>query len=643
MKFNDFIKKCYENEIIKSITIFVVSCWTVIQVSHVTHDAVGLPEEFVSVLIILFFLLTPFYLYYAWQKHGKKDQPAELDDTQRHEARGFKVMYFRVMALASAFCLFMVFFVASNKFFNKNKFEIRAEDNKDKIAVLSFKNRTLESDYEIIGKMAADRIAYGITQKQIAQVISSDVVDGYATMMQANQMKTGNSDFLRTYLQPGRIISGSFYEDDGKFLFESSLINGETNEIIYSFQQESCDITSPLDCIEQLKQVILSYLSDRDKSTMVLEQNPPKFEAYRYMLEAKELRNPATSEYISLLQRAIQEDEAYFEPKVARIGYYYNVGDYDTADSLVNEINLTDIEDDRQKNILRLYQNLLAGKYANVYRFMKSEYELAPYDFENNNSLMIIALEFVNLPEVVPDIAKEISADLVNTKDCAVCVQRVKVLMDAHLRNNAADSVINLYDEFTELQPSATLFRPLLTAWIQKQDFEQVSALYNDAARTLSFEELESLTIHIQNQMVVHGLRENLATLGLKRVTSETNVFWESVFLGDDLEKAKTSISENADQQLIFTLLKMDDADALTQMNELSSTASRTDYGWQDYQFARYHMLSGNEEAALTHLKRSVEKGSYFTDYTFKNDGVFEPLFTNPEFENILSYWTKRL
>lgn len=640
MKLNQFLKKCYEKEIVRSMTIFVVSCWTVIQVSQVTHGAVGLPQEFVSTLIILFFAITPFYIYRTWNRFGREDDYESLTEQGQQESVAFRSMYMKGLGLSSVLCVCLIAFVVTNKFFKQNeKIFIEKQRNTDKIAVLNFKNNTGHEENEVIGQMASDWISHGIVKEKVSQVISSDVINSYSEIVKANQINIPKADFLRKYLNPGQVITGSYFQMDNQLVFQVSLLDGENNELLFSFDDETCQVDSPLECIEKIKQVILSYYINENGEQISLEDYPPKFEAYKLMLKAKELNNFTSDEFIGYLNAAVEIDPNYFEPKVSRIGYYYNIGDYDEAKNQVDGIESITLETARQKNIVRVYERLLAGDNKGAYENMKKEFDQSPLDFGNNNSMIIMALQLVNRPELVENFSNQIDQELINTSDCQVCTDRVKMLMDSYLALNQPEQVITTYREYNNLQSSNSVFYPLATAYIQLGKKDLVLELLKEAKKLFSKEELELYSLHLYNQSQIFDFELDNEVLTpsnkLEVIANFTDKKYQSVInLVEDEEPGSLLIYKAAAYSRKGQTTK-----AKKIIDQITSEQANLDFGYINYQLARYYALVGDKDKMYSHLEASVMEGFYFTDSTYMNDSIFNEFTMEDQFQELLNYW----
>ena len=658
MKFKEFIRVCNDREVIKSVTIFIISCWTVIQVSSITHDAIGLPEEFVSVLIILFFLSFPLYLLFLWETKFKKAYENEdVTEEIETERKSFRVMYFRSFGGVVFISLVMITLVFSNKFrTNNNMNKLLKQSNSDKIAVLQFENKTTNENYDIIGQMASDWISHGITENEIAQIISPKTIESYREVLATKKGNLSETELLKSYLKPGKLITGSFYENDQEFIFQTSIMNGETNEIIKSFQSQECLSDQPLDCINKIKQVVLSNLANEEKKDNLLEAKTPDFEAYQTLLKAKNLNNTTSPEYLELINHAISIDSNYFEPKVARVGYYYNIGEFTTTDSLIQQISIAEVENQRQLNILSLYKSLLKGENDKVFTKMSNEYELAPFDLENNTAMMIIALQFVHLPELVSQIADEIQDFQINKKECITCIDRLEMKMIAYNELDEPEKTMELYSLHPELQKKAKILTPYLFALLRANHFSKADEVYSKSRSYLPTEDFVKLSFSLINnyqlvdkktaaekiiQLLKNDFSASLTPLQFNRLNIAEENYEEIINRYTNGEENK-----NWEETALLAVAEHhmgEQTKAANRIADLKLLSVPYDFGGKEYALALFYALTNQESKALSYLRESVANGNFFTGENFHNDNDFHSIRNTDDFEEILNYWNSKL
>lgn len=279
MKFKKFFQECHKRDVFKMLSIYLVSSWVLLQVLAVTWEALGIPQRTITYLIIILLAGFPLYIFLVWKFHLapllKKDLPAE--EGEKPKARGFHKIYFSALGIISTICVVTIFLIVGNTF-SKTAASLPIV-NTDKIAVLKFGNNTGDPKYDIVSKMAADWVIHGITENHLGQVISQDVIAQYDDMLKGEK-SARNQNIVRNYLQPAKIISGNFFLNNDKLIFQSSITDGATDKTLISFKPNSCNAENALDCIKDMAESITGFLATSANQKLMLQDSPPKYEAY---------------------------------------------------------------------------------------------------------------------------------------------------------------------------------------------------------------------------------------------------------------------------------------------------------------------------------------------------------------------------
>ena len=656
MKFNKFLKECHQKEVFKKLSLYVVTSWVIIQVFATIWEPLGLPKESVTVLLIILLLGFPINVYLVWRFDLAKQEPRTLKINKKgqevpgkYQKSKFQKAYFSVLSILSIAFIGIVTVIVYNNFIGS--FDMQELEVSDKIAVEIFGNNTGDPKNDIIGKMTADWIIHGISENNIGQVISQKTVDDYTGIVMAGMNPSRSNNLLKEYFKPGKTISGNFYQKDDKLLFQGSLIDANDNDKQMSFKLVECNSDSPLDCIEQLKQLILGYLVMNENPLLTLESNPPTFDAYQYVITAR--ANAKDNDvYIEGIEKAIAADPDYFEPKLLQIVFYYNRQDYHKSDSLLRQIKPDSNTTPRQLNLLYMYTSLLEGENRKVYDYIAKELSYNKFDMETNQSLMVIALQFINRPELVEGIYKEIpSGDLI-IENCLFCEYRNYVMALADIQLKRYDEAIALLDETMKKIDEFYLNKPLSSAFIRSNKLADLDQLVASVELTAEAEDLIEFYLFIGNEFLLEQNRE-MANIYFNKIIQtekdQTNSPAESYYLLEDYKNA----------ELIFRKLHDEDATNLTYISRLASSLAKnqkTDkgaqmiakmdalrgdfqYGQVDYLIAQYYAMTANEDKMFQHLLKSISQGNYHTISSFQNDQHFESYFHSKKFESILNYW----
>ncbi|MBT8252578.1 MAG: hypothetical protein KJN68_01310, partial [Bacteroidia bacterium] len=393
MTIKEFIRECHEREVFKMLSIYVVTSWVILQVLSVTWQPLGFPETSVTYLILILIIGLPIYIFYIWRSRLKHQVSNDPDDAvEVKNRRVFERFFFTGFGIISFFCAMSILLIVNNSFGNNNA--LPEFSSVDRIAVLQFENDTGNEKFDFVSKMSADWITHGITDSKVGQVITSEIINEYTEMARSSSAGLSGIDILKSYLKPAKIISGSIFLNGDDLIFRCSVLDGTTNEVLISLNPVNCPTGRPLDCIEEIRQRILGYLSFVDKPELNLQKNPPTFESYQYLMEAKEL-GAFDSIYPVLLDKAIQADSTNWEALAFKVMYYYNIDDYKKADSLRKAILPKSGLSDRQRNLMNHFNALFIGNNWNAYAYHLEEYKLAPFDFITNRSQMVLALQYI--------------------------------------------------------------------------------------------------------------------------------------------------------------------------------------------------------------------------------------------------------
>jgi hypothetical protein len=662
MNLKNFLKELIKKDVFKKLSIYVVSSWILIQVFAIIWEPLGLPKKSVTILLIILLIGFPINIFLVWKYHlaALEIKKIVLDASgnsieHRKVKSAFKRMYFSVFIIISAISIIISAIIINNNFISTSEITIKKLDLSTKIAVLKFGNNTGDNKFDIVSKMTADWISHGITENQISQVVSSKNVENYADIIK-NSTSNSTIDYekiLKEYFKPKKIISGNFYLKDGNLLFQSSIKDGLLNETLISFKSVECNSDNPLDCIEKLKQLVLGYLITENNQEINLQESPPKYEAYQSVLNAK-ANFKVDSIYLNYLNLAIKTDSNYFEPKLLKIGHFYNNLNFKKADSLRKAIPITISRNERQRNLLNLYESLLLGKNSKSYSFIKKEYKLAPFDLESNSSAMTIALQYVNKPEDVAEFYNEISMDGLDIENCPVCKYRIYIKSLARIELKKYKEVIKHLEEITTNIDDKFLKRTIATAYVRTGKLKELNNLMAKAELLPSTHQWEELTLFIGKELLLLGdkinasiyfdkiINSDIKTTSLKNYTSALyykEAFKKAVPLFESLVNEDSTDKETLTKLAITYYKNGELSKSKETIDKLTKLFEDYQYGEIDYYLAQYYAAINSKEESLDHLLKSVAQGFNYTPETFQNDIHFINYKNTDEFKKVLNFW----
>lgn len=654
MKLKSFFKQCHEKEVFKMLSIYIVSAWVILQVLSITWQPLGLPQKSVAFLIIVLLLCFPLYIFFLWKFRVAPLHKAEveLDEKEGKKRAAFQKMYFSSLGIITSLCVIAVFLIVNRNFSQSDSNLLPKVIKSDKIAVLKFGNNTGDPKYDIVSKMASDWITHGITENDVAQVITQDQIDEYRSILKGKNIEEDENTIVKEYLKPSKIISGNFYLKNGNLLFQGMLTDGKTNKTNISFKPTECAAENPLNCIEDLNESITGYFITEDQKKLMLQETPPKYDAYKYLLEAKYSND--NEEYISLLNKSIAADSTYFEPKVLRVAHYYNLSQYKTADSLLKLIKPDSYRNKRQLNLLNMYEALLKGENRTVYRTIFKEYEIAPFDLQTNKTAMVIALQYVNRPQDVDAIYKAVAMDSMNLQNCADCTIRIYVKAYADIELGKYSSAIQLMENTQKEVEAKLLNRPLAIAYIRAGKGEELEQFLRKINIIASPAEAQELYLQAGKEYLLKDEKEKANAyfnkiINAERETVAPKMLADAFFYKETYEKAqpifKEVYAEEPSNSDVLVKLAISNqkigkvADAEKNLNTLENLRADHQFGEIDYALGQYYAAANNETELYKHLLKAAANGHLYHWKFFKNDPQFKDYNKTKAFEEVMDFW----
>ena len=294
----------------------------------------------------------------------------------------------------------------------------------------------------------------------------------------------------------------------------------------------------------------------------------------------------------------------------------------------------------------------MEGNNRKVYDYASKEYSHNVFNLDTNQSLMVIALQFLNRPELLDGIFEQIPNKELILENCIYCEYRnyAKSLADIQLkRYNEAivllEETISKIDEFY-------LNKPLASAFIRSNRMADLNRLVADIELAADKEDLNVLYLFIGNEFLVIKNREMANTYFNKVLQTEkveNSSLAESYYLLEDYKNA----------ELIFRQLHNEDTNNLTyisrlatclvknqkidegklMMQKMESLRGDFQYGEVDYLIAQYYAQTDDEDKMFKYLLKSISQGNNYTISSFQNDPHFVDYADNPKFNTILTYW----
>ncbi len=689
MNFKEFFKECVEKDVFKNLSIYIVSSWVLIQVFSTIWEPFGLPKISMTYLLLVLLVGFPFYVYLLWkyslkpkesklsQREGLKvssKSSATYDDTRKLKKRKvhlpgihfyspFQKMYFTALFIITLIAVFSASVIVKANFVNQENmsvFTFPEEPDNKRIAVLPFENNTSDKNLDVIGKMAVDWIMHGITQNKIGEVISPQIVEDYTSVLKASLVPSGEHEVLKAYLKPSKVVTGTYYLNNDKLLLQCSVMDGNMNRTLVSFEVTECSPDSPLDCIEAVKQRVLGYLLSKDKAVLVTEETPPNFKAYKLWLESDELSRRQAPEQLNYINQAIAADSSFFQPKLDRVAYYYNRDQFAVADSLLQILKEETGSKREQLNMINHYEACFKGDNKMAFKTYGDEYSISPDEIDINMSYMVLALQFVNQPQAVDSIYNQIDMKDFDMDVCVTCEYRYFVKGMANLELDMVSETIETLEPFARTAGHEWIKEVLMKAYVKNEDEVAVSDLLEHirllgrieywevmmlktGLEYLKIGKSKEAGLYLDELLAFFKEKENTLSAEEQALQAEAYFYAGNFTMSQEIFERHLATATDDISSISYLAMSYfkdgQESKASMTIERLHKLRSRYQFGDVDYAFARYYAVTGQEDISLEYLLKAVAAGKRFTSTTFQNDLLFKSYKQLPAFRKILTFW----
>ncbi|MDP1861511.1 MAG: BTAD domain-containing putative transcriptional regulator [Gemmatimonadaceae bacterium] len=209
-----------------------------------------------------------------------------------------------------------------------------------RLLIAPFENLTGDARLDHVGRMAADRLAFGV-----AQVGSMDVVPSIAVLMTMRDTTGGAADRLKRLsdaTSAGLLVSGTVVLRGDSLVLQAQVTDVRTGKTVATLDPATGSAADPIAIIDELGDRLLGALGNRDRGLAILPQGTraPKYAAYQELAAGFE-RFVVHGDFVGsrlFFERAIVIDSTYTRAYQLLGRQYLNAGEYARADSMARRI-----------------------------------------------------------------------------------------------------------------------------------------------------------------------------------------------------------------------------------------------------------------------------------------------------------------
>ncbi len=244
-----------------------------------------------------------------------------------------------------------------------------------------FENRTNDSRFESLGRMAEDWLAQGLLRTQLV-----DVVDARAAFVQGHAGNGASIDPIITARRTGAslLVSGNFYRAGDTILFQAQVVDVPTGRIVRAVGPIFATQRAPLSALDELRSRVMSALASivNVHAPEIFEDrgDVPPFEAYQAYIDASDAYAHGDSRRAEMLfLSAAQLDSGFTAAAVAAAGVAANSGHCSLVDSIAPALDAASRPLDRIEHLsTQIELAHCHGRHEEALRLTLERAELEP-------------------------------------------------------------------------------------------------------------------------------------------------------------------------------------------------------------------------------------------------------------------------
>ena len=386
-----FFTELKRRNVFKVASVYLVTCWIILQIVAVISPALHLPIIFSTITTVILAIAFPLVCIFAWAfeltPDGlKRTHEVDIDESIR-EQTGSKINYLLVTALILA-----LGFIAYEKLFTPSV-DVSLERS---IAVLPFEDMSSDKSQGYFGDGIAEEILNSLARLNQLVVIART---------SSFNFKGSNTDIreIGKILNVNYVLEGSVRKDKDKVRITAQLIEVTTGAHIWS-QTYDRELTSIFALQDELTFAItqalkLNLLPEQVEHEAGMTTNP---QAYELFIQGRELAYQRSSESLQkaadMLQQAIKLDDQFYLAKAQLYMVYSFADDYGGFIESLRQAEkerlfweLMIAPEFPLKTLVMAKQAMNSSEFAISFTLFQQAYEKAPNDplIQNMSTLVL--------------------------------------------------------------------------------------------------------------------------------------------------------------------------------------------------------------------------------------------------------------
>jgi len=211
-----------------------------------------------------------------------------------------------------------------------------------KVVVAVFDNRTGDPHLDSLGLMISDVIGQNLTRLEGVKVALNPLVPAMGYQGLPASVLASSGDPLRALAErtgAGLVVTGAYYLDGENIRLQSQLILAEGGAVATTFDPEFGPRQKPSEVVDRLASKVMGAIAIRfSKVPAMYAGRPPVYEAYLENVQATYTWGTNYTESIRHLQRAVELDPTFIQPRTLLWAAFSNLGRRAEADAALRPL-----------------------------------------------------------------------------------------------------------------------------------------------------------------------------------------------------------------------------------------------------------------------------------------------------------------
>ncbi len=524
-----------------------------------------------------------------------------------------------------------------------------------RIGILPLTNRTGESRYNQVGEISSSWLSGKLDELENIRTVPYFTIKQYAGYAGILPGDPDGKPTFRDVTGAGYMLTGSYYAQEDKLIFDTRLVDAHTQETVYHLPAVSGSRDSIMHVVEELRLELAGLLLNLEKVKLG-KLDPPGYEAYmNYVNGLHELRNGTYPKRAYDYFRTATQLDTNFVMAQIFVSWFTPPQKRDSLLNFIKRIPMTEYERQVYMEVYYTYTR----DYHQALSTTLDNLQENPYDYYLNMEAAHLAKSLF-YPELALGILNELEDPLKDDFGTVWYYYKIWNYTESLAMMGEYDSVLkymrNIPEKFHTPATPLIILRSMISLNADRPDIEKVIEKYSHGHDSLLAENYCAAAYEYKlNGREKEALYFSTQAIPLmQKLPGEKAILFDltdAYYLNDDLQKARQHIAvklagnpRDAEFRIYLAMTEAAMGNEKAAYQAVSGLLDRdTIIFWRrheyehqsDYLLARVNALLGKKQEALSLLKQAKEKGQLYHTWDYDRDIFLLPVFEEPGFREL--------